>query len=65
MTNATIGKPTLDVARSIPKRNERTTFDKMQAKRIISAPDRSFVPNEPLRKAMNVAAKIEANSLKS
>lgn len=62
---AFIRNAALDVARSVVERNERITFSRMEAQKIISALDQPFEPNEALSRAMSAAARIEANSLKA
>ena len=59
---AFIRKAALDVARSVIERNERITFSREEAKRILAALDQPFEPNAALSKAMKAAEAIEANS---
>lgn len=59
---AFIRKAALDVARSVLERNERITFSREEAKRILAALDQPFEPNAALSKAMKAAEAIEANS---
>lgn len=59
---AFIRKAALDVARSVIERNERITFSREEAKRILVALDQPFEPNAALSKAMKAAEAIEANS---
>lgn len=59
---AFIRKAALDVARSVLERNERITFSREEAKRILAALDQPFDPNTALSKAMKAAEAIEANS---
>ena len=57
-----VRKAALDVARSVIERNERISFSREEAKRILAALDQSFEPNAALSKAMKAAEAIEANS---
>ena len=59
---AFIRKAALDVARSVLERNERITFSREEAKRILAALDQPLEPNAALSKAMKAAEAIEANS---
>lgn len=59
---AFIRKAALDVARSVLERNDRITFSREEAKRILAALDQPFEPNVALSKAMKAAEAIEANS---
>lgn len=59
---AFIRKAALDVARSVLERNERITFSREEARRILAALDQPFEPNAALSKAMKAAEAIEANS---
>ena len=59
---AFIRKAALDVARSVLERNERITFSREEARRILAALDQPFEPNAALNKAMKAAEAIEANS---
>lgn len=59
---AFIRKAALDVARSVLERNERITFNREEARRILAALDQPFEPNAALSKAMKAAEAIEANS---
>lgn len=62
---AFIRKAALEVARSVVERNERLVLNREEAKKIIAALDRPFVPNEALRKAMTAAEAIESNALEA
>lgn len=57
-----VRKAALDVARSVLERNERISFSREEAKRILAALDQPFEPNAALSKAMKAAEAIEANS---
>lgn len=59
---AFIRKAALDVARSVLERNERITFSREEARRILAALDQPFEPNAALSKAMKAAEAIETNS---
>ena len=57
-----VRKAALDVARSVLERNERISFSREEAKRILAALDQPFEPNAALSKAMKAAEAIEANA---
>lgn len=57
-----VRKAALDAARSVLERNERISFSREEAKRILAALDQPFEPNAALSKAMKAAEAIEANS---
>lgn len=62
---AFVRKASLDAARSVVERNERMIFSREKAKRILSALEQPFEPNEALKRAMKRAAEIEANTLET